>query len=152
MNVPILILARVALQADVVLHSVLNNSVTTLPDIHDKHASTREPSDAGSYGKQSSLLASLGSDKVRLADPETAARDRSSLGNLYGVSKPHSGDGTRGLGPNMRKYSGGKRTRKKTAEPGLVIPAKYRNDPGAVMPISENEAQKGGIYQLVNRG
>jgi len=139
-------------KADVVLHSVLNNSVTTLPDIHDKHASTREPSDAGSYGKQSSLLASLGSDKVRLADPETAARDRSSLGNLYGVSKTQAPESTRGLGPNMRKYSGGKRTRKKTAEPGLVIPAKYRNDPGAVMPISENEAQKGGIYQLVNRG
>lgn len=138
-------------KADVVLHSVLNNSVTTLPDIHDKHASTREPSDAGSYSKQSSLLASIGGDKMRLADPENAARGRSQLESMYGVSKPHSGDGTRGLGPNMRK-AGGKRIRKKTADPGLIIPAKFRADPGAVMPISESEAQKGGIFQLVNRG
>eukprot|EP00658_Telonema_sp_P-2_P048241 TRINITY_DN36703_c0_g1_i1.p1 TRINITY_DN36703_c0_g1~~TRINITY_DN36703_c0_g1_i1.p1 ORF type:complete len:531 (+),score=132.54 TRINITY_DN36703_c0_g1_i1:245-1837(+) len=136
-------------KADVVLHSVLNNAVTSLPDINDRHASSREPSEYAST--KASSLAAIGGDKMRMMDPEVAARSRGQLDSMYGVSKPKDSELTRGMGPNMKKASG-KRIRKKTSEPGVIVPAKLRNDPGAVMPINENDAQKGGIFELVNRG
>ena len=130
--------------------------MTTLPDIHDKYASIREPSEASSKSSLASMGGKFHLQSVHnILDPEVAKRCRGDLDSIYGVSKPKDvelADGyTRGMGPNMRKPTG-KRIRKKTAEPGLIVPAKYRNDPGAVMPVSEGDAQKGGIFELVNRG
>jgi len=42
--------------------------------------------------------------------------------------------------------------RKKTTKPGTIIEAKYRNDPTSNPPISEEDAAKGGIYELINLG
>jgi len=138
-------------KADTVLHSVLNNSVTTLPDINDKYATQREPSEASS---KHSLASSSGKFHLQtvhnILDPEVAKRCRRELDSIYGVSKPKDADEAHR--ERRKPKLPGKRIRKKTSEPGLIVPAKYRNDPGAVMPVSEGDAQKGGIFELVNRG
>jgi len=147
-------------KADVVLQSVLNNSVTTLPDINDKTSMYDEAERMSNQGSQhgdsdADMYSSLDRKKVQLFDPEQAARGpgRKMLASTFGVPGPppgHTRD--RGLGPGQKSKNVGKRTRKKTSKPGVIIDAKYRNDPTSIPPISEEEAAKGGIYELVNRG
>ena len=98
---------------------------------------------------------SLNAAKSSLLDPEVAARGpgRKLLANSFGVPAPPKPDRDRGLGPGQKaKNNVGKRIRKKTTKPGVIVEPKYRHDPAAVPPISEEDAAKGGIYELVNRG
>jgi len=136
----------IRLKTEAVLHSALNDQYTTLPAIREAKRTRQQPAHRPSSARMTvkeQMQAKRQMDQL-LKPNSRSARDF--LQERFGIAAPPAEK------PREAHRLRGKLNKSKTTEPGPILSAKNRNDPGAPPPRLTHKDVQRGMVELVNRG
>jgi hypothetical protein len=136
----------IRLKTEAVLHSALNDQYTTLPAIREAKRTRQQPAHRPSSARMTvkeQMQAKRQMDQL-LKPSSKSARDF--LQERFGIAAPPAEK------PREAHRLRGKLNKSKTTEPGPILSAKNRNDPGAPPPRLTHKDVQRGMVELVNRG
>ncbi|KAH9129751.1 hypothetical protein LEN26_005395 [Aphanomyces euteiches] len=138
-------------KAEIVLNSVVNNSMKMLPAIEAPGGRTSASKFSSKLAQKRELAATI-CNPLEPASPTYTQESRFRQDMLSFPIEPMERDRTPGRRPVGRILKAGAIMKKKTTKPNRLLPKMNRTDPSAAPPDLAEEDARGGVFDLQNRG
>ncbi|KAH9084803.1 hypothetical protein Ae201684P_002042 [Aphanomyces euteiches] len=138
-------------KAEIVLNSVVNNSMKMLPAIEAPGGRTSASKFSSKLAQKRELAATI-CNPLEPASPTYTQESRFRQDKLSFPIEPMERDRTPGRRPVGRILKAGAIMKKKTTKPNRLLPKMNRTDPSAAPPDLAEEDARCGVFDLQNRG